>query len=283
MGITHCGSIATSLGGKMKKSTKQVNLETKIKKRLHGKPLEIVEYIFSDNEIQALHDYANIVSIKRLGYNDHGPVHMRKTALNALKMFDLLVNSRVKFNLEKEGTGTVEDSKISVLVASLLHDIGMTVARAKHEYMSVNLAIPIINRILEQFYPDDITRRIVLRSLILEGIFGHMASQPVDSIEAGLVLVGDGCDMEKGRARITTLLINKPRVGDIHKYSSRVIQKVNILPGENKPIRILVEMSQSAGFFQVEEVLFTKINISPVKPYIELYAQVMDEDILKYL
>ena len=31
-------------------------------------------------------------------------------------------------------------------------------------------------------------------------------------------------------------------------------------------------MSESVGFFQVEEVLITKINSSPIKDYIELYA-----------
>jgi len=79
------------------------------------------------------------------------------------------------------------------------------------------------------------------------------------------------------------LISNKPRVGDIHKYSSTSIQKVNILAGEKKPVKILVEMSQSVGFFQVEEVLFPKIAFSPVKKYIELYAGVKDQDMKKYL
>jgi len=267
----------------MKKSTKQIHLENKIMKMLSGKALSVVEYIFADKEIQVYHDYANIVSIKRLGFNDHGPVHMRKAALNALVMFELLEKAGIKFNLEKEGIGTKEDSKIAVLVASLLHDLGMTVTRKNHEFLSVQLAAPIIERILDKFYANDLTKRVILRSLIIECIFGHMATQPIHSLEAGLVLIGDGCDMEKGRARITTLLINKPRVGDIHKYSSREIQKVKIIPGEKKPIRIIAEMNQSVGFFQIEEVLFPKIASSPVKPYIELYAGVKGEEMLRYL
>jgi hypothetical protein len=44
-----------------------------------------------------------------------------------------------------------------------------------------------------------------------------------------------------------------------------------------------VEMNASVGFFQVEEVFFPKINNSPVKPYIELYAGVIDRELLRYL
>jgi len=180
----------------MKKSIKQKQLEDKIKKLLQGSTLKIAEYIFADEEIQLMQDYANVVSIKRLGFNDHGPVHMRKAALNALKMFNLLSDAGIEFNLTKEGYGTKEESRMVVLIASLLHDLGMTITRSNHEFLSLQLTTPIVNRILNKFYKDDIVRQVYLRSMILEGIFGHMATQPISSLEAGLVLVGDGCDME---------------------------------------------------------------------------------------
>lgn len=59
------------------------------------------------------------------GYNDHGPVHMRKAALNALIMFGLLHKDGIKFNLKEENISTAEDSKVAVLISSLLHDISM--------------------------------------------------------------------------------------------------------------------------------------------------------------
>ncbi|MBN2017589.1 MAG: phosphohydrolase [Candidatus Cloacimonetes bacterium] len=267
----------------IKKTHKQQNLEKTIISHLKGKAKEIAEHIFEDEEVQALQDYANTVSIKRLGYNDHGPVHMRKAALNALKMFDLLHKAGIKFNLENENLGTVEDSQVSVLMASLLHDVGMSSTRDHHEIIGIIIAEPIIQRILDVIYGKDIHRKCILKSMVIEGIFGHMATEKIYSLEAGLVLIGDGCDMEKGRSRITTLLSQQPRVGDIHKYSASSIQKVNILKGEKKPIKILIEMSQSAGFFQIEEVLFPKIVSSPVKPYIELYGQVKNKDMMQYL
>ncbi|MDO9578618.1 MAG: phosphohydrolase [Candidatus Cloacimonadales bacterium] len=267
----------------MKKSVIQIKFEEKIRIRLAGKALEVAEFLFTDPTIQILQEYANIVSIKRLGFNDHGPVHMRKAALNAILMFDLLTEANIKLNLEKEGVGTVEDSKIGVLTAAVLHDIGMSVSRDNHEFMSVNLALPIIDRLLDQFYHSDLIKKVIIKSLIIECIFGHMATQTIHTLEAGLVLIGDGCDMEQGRSRITTMLSDKPRVGDIHKYSSTGIKKVHISKGEIKPIRIRVDMTESVGFFQVEEVLFPKIASSPVGKYIELEAGVIGKEYKKYL
>jgi metal-dependent HD superfamily phosphatase/phosphodiesterase len=110
-----------------------------------------------------------------------------------------------------------------------------------------------------------------------------MAMIKVHSLEAGLILVADGCDMEKGRARIPMLINAEARVGDIHKYSSSAVDRITIGPGTEKPIGIEIEMSQSVGFFQIEEVLFPKLNMSPAKPYIELTAAVIDEEPKRYL
>ncbi len=265
------------------KSKKETALERELLKRLSGKCLEMANLIFSDIEIRNLMDYANIVSIKRLGFNDHGPVHMKTASLNAMIMFDLLKDAGIQFSLVSEQVGTVEDSKVAVFTASMLHDIGMTVGRENHEIYSMIFAVNIIDRLLNAVYKNDAEKKIILRSLIMEGIAGHMATQKIHSIEAGLVLIGDGCDMEKGRARIPTLLKTKPKVGDIHRYSSTAIQDLSISKGSRKPIRIDVKMNESVGFFQIESVLFPKILSSPVRPYIELYAGVIGQEMMEYL
>lgn len=267
----------------MRKSVKQLGLETKVLNKLNGLSKEIAEYVFSDMEIKALQDYANTISIKRLGFNDHGPVHMLKATLNALTMLDLLTEAGIKLNLESEGMGTVEDSRIAVFLATILHDIGMSISRDRHEIMGVTIAQPILTRILERFFPDDTCRQVVLKSTITEGILGHMATQKIHSLEAGLVLIGDGCDMEKGRARISLKLADEAKRGDIHRYSSSAIRKVKIVKGKIRPICIEVEMKESVGFFQVEEVLYPKIQSSPVKKYIELKAGVIDNEVKQYL
>ena len=267
------------------KSVKEVSVESKILKRLQNLPacLELVNYLFNDAELQEMQDYANNVSIRRLGYNDHGPVHMRQVTANAIKMMNILHESGIKTSLETEEIGSFEDSMCAVILAGLMHDLGMMIGRQGHEEMSVTLAKPIIERSLMHILPDNLHRRVVIKSVAIEAIIGHMSSRKIHSTEAGIILIADGCDMTKGRARIPLALNTTPKVGDIHKYSANAINRIGIHHGENKPIRIDIEMSGDVGFFQIEEVLLTKIDVSPAKQYVELYAGVEGEEPKCYL
>jgi metal-dependent HD superfamily phosphatase/phosphodiesterase len=265
------------------KSPKQITLEEKLLGLLEGKPREMAAILIEDPETNALQDYANTVSIQRLGYNDHGPVHMRKVAINAILMSILLKNKGIPLNLEKEGIGTLGDSQSALMLAAFLHDVGMTVGRQDHEHSAIHIAMPILNRLLEKVYPGEITRQVIIRSLALECIVGHMATQQIHSLEAGILLVADGSDMEKGRARIPMILKTESKVGDIHKYSANAVDRVRIVEGEERPIRINVEMNASVGLFQIEEVLFHKINSSPLKPHIELVVFIRGEKQKVYL
>jgi metal-dependent HD superfamily phosphatase/phosphodiesterase len=249
---------------------------------LSGKAVAALEMLLQDEELQAAQEYANTVSIVRLGYNDHGPVHMRTVAMNVLIMFRLLRQAGIKTSLENEECGDFEDSLTAVLCASILHDLGMGVGRQDHEMHSVYLSLPILNRILEEVYKGNIKKQVMIRALTLECIAGHMGARTIHSLEAGVVQIADGCDMTKGRARIP-LAIGQTKVGHIHQYSANSIEEVRIDAGKEKPIRIDVHMSNDAGFFQVEEVLLKKIAGSTAKPFIELYAQVLEEAPHQYL
>lgn len=267
------------------KSVKEISVESKILKRLQSHPLclELAQYLFEDGELQEMQDYANNVSIKRLGYNDHGPVHMRQVAANSIKMLNILHECGIKTSLEKEEIGTFEDSMCAVILAGLMHDLGMMIGRQGHEEMSVILAKPLVERALMHILPNDLHKRVVIRSLVIEAIIGHMASRKIHSTEAGIILIADGCDMTKGRARIPLAMNTTPKVGDIHKYSANAIDRIRIQHGEKKPIKITVEMTGDVGFFQIEEVLFTKIDSSPAKQYVELYAGVIGQESKCYL
>jgi metal-dependent HD superfamily phosphatase/phosphodiesterase len=270
------------------RSSKQLSLDKKILTAVtslspSGKAVKAAEFLLEDSEIRAMQDYANTVSIKRLGYNDHGPVHMRTVALNTLRMMELLREAKIKTSLELEDSGDFEDSLVAVLTAGFLHDVGMTMGRQDHEIHGSYLAAPLIDRVLQRVYPENILLRVSVRSIALESISGHMGNRIIHSLEAGVILVADGCDMEKGRARIPIALGNGPRVGDIHKYSANSIERVGISAGREKPIRIDVTMSAELGLFQVEEVLLGKIAASTIKGYIELYAQENKKEPKRYL
>ncbi len=248
-------------------------------------PLRLWNYLQSNQEIAAIQDYANMVSIGRLGLNDHGPVHMKTVCRNALKMLSILHTAGIQTSLEKENVGSFADSVAAVMLATLLHDSGMTIGRNGHELYSSIISYPIIERVLSHLLPEDsnILRRTIIRSIAMEGIIGHMATRPIHSIEAGLILIADGCDMTKGRARIPLEIRSKPSEGDIHKYSANSIEKVKIGQGHERPLKIEIHMKAEVGFFQVEEVLIPKIQSSPAKSLLELYAGVDGEEMKRYM
>ena len=270
------------------RSPKENSLDTKIIKalkelNLSGKALHAAKLMVADEEIQTIQDYANNVSIVRLGFNDHGPVHMRTVTLNAIIMMSFLKQAGIKTSLENEGVGDFEDSLIAVILAAMLHDLGMCIGRQDHELHSSHLAMPILERLLAKIYPDNLQKTVMVKTLALEGILGHMGNRTIHSLEAGVVQVADGCDMTKGRARIPIAMGYSPRMGDIHQYSASSIEKVILGLGKEKPISIEILMSSEVGYFQVEEVLLAKIASGTAKPYIELHAQVKGKESKRYL
>ena len=277
------------------KSPKEQQVEAKLRKQVEDLasrnpeggdlPVRLLGILLKHPEITALQNYANTVSITRIGLNDHGPVHMKTVTRNALKILGILHEAGVQTCVEKEQTGTFTDSIMAVMFAAMLHDSGMTIARKNHELYSGIICHTLIGDILQQLFPEekDMMRRVVIRSLAMEGILGHMGSHPVHSIEAGVILIADGCDMTKGRARIALEIPTEPAVGDMHKYSAHSIEKVKIRRGENRPLKIEVTMKSEVGFFQIEAVLIPKIQASPVRGLVELYAGVEGEEMKRYV
>ena len=270
------------------RSGKELALDSKILEKiqslnLSGKTEQIAEYLLKDDEIQAMQEYANEVSIVRLKYNDHGPVHMRTVAFNSMIMMELLRQAGEKTSLEKEKAGDFEDSLSAVLCGAFLHDMGMGVGRQDHELHSVYMAYPVISRILAIVYANSIQKQVMIRSMAMEAISGHMGTRSIHSLEAGIVQVADGCDMKKGRARIPLIISGGPRMGDIHQYSAQAINELVIEAGKEKPICIRIDMSSEVGLFQVEEVLINKIASGTAKSYIELYAILNGGEPKRYL
>jgi len=271
------------------KSSRELNIDGKLIDMvnalgLSGKAVTALEILLADEEIQAAQEYANTVSIVRLGYNDHGPVHMRTVTQTAILMLCLLQKAGIKTSLESDGCGDFEDSLIAVIIAAILHDLGMGMGRQNHELHGTILAQPYIDRLLEKIYKDDLNKKVMIRAVAMEGIAGHMGTISISSLEAGIVQIADGCDMTKGRARIQISMAHTPqKTGYIHQYSANSIEEVYIGAGEEKPIRINVHMSSEVGLFQVEEVLLHKIANGTAKQYIELYAQLDGEEVKRYL
>lgn len=255
-----------------RKSHLERKLDDKLRKQCPGGRLcELVNNMVDDPLIASIQNYANVVSIQRLGYNDHGPVHARIVALNSLRILDLLNEGGVPPSIVSEEVATLDDARVAVFAGAFLHDLGMSVTRDDHERHSMQIAEQILERHLSRIY-DDEGQIWMMRSLINECIIGHMGNYRIHSVEAGSVMIGDGADCTRGRAQIPVLLSKSPMLGDIHRFSASAITEVRIIKGQRKPVRLEIDMTGSAGLFQVEEVLIGKAKISPIMNFLEVAA-----------
>lgn len=120
---------------------------------------------------------------------------------------------------------------------------------------------------------QDAEKMYEMRGHILHAIHVHGADIKDLTMEATLVGIADGTDMTKGRGRLAfdTGNIN------IHTVSALSIEKVEIVKGTEKPIEIRIEMSNSAGIFQVQETLVPKLTGSPLEDHVDIIAITIPE------
>lgn len=226
------------------------------------------ELLMKDAEFNVLLEMANINAVKRLLYNDHGPVHARIVAGSALEIFDRLIQHNVvPSSLAYKTAGNVEEASLIVFLGAMFHDIGNSVHRANHEMIGALIARPILDRVLRRLFPKDKRKRVMLRQEVMHAIYSTAMEVQSLTIEGGIVKIADGTDMAMGRARYPY----KMGKNDMHALSAISVQKVTISTDE-KPVVINVYMKDSAGVFQIEEVLAPKINTSGLKAYVAVNA-----------
>ena len=239
--------------------------------RHNPKLKQIIDRVNGDDELYTLWQVANINAVQRLGISDHGPVHVQIVTNIGLKLLRLLVDRSVQPNLVVNHNLTVEDAELVVVLASLLHDTGMSIHRIDHEQYSLLLARSKVRELLEGIY--DVSTMTILISEILHAIISHRAGGKPLTLEAGIVRVADALDMAEGRSRIP---FQAGKV-NIHSVSAAAIVEIKIEQGESKPIRIVARMSNSAGIFQLDELLKDKLEGSGLEPYVEVEAKIEGE------
>lgn len=238
-----------------------------------NKKLErLILKVKEDRALNTLLRMSNVNAIDRLGYNDHGPVHIKITANLALKILRLLTKKGVVPSLVKNYGLKQEDAEIVVVSGSILHDIGHAIHRRGHEILSTIFAIPIIDELLKDIYEKE-EEKTILKFEILQTIYSHEPRIKPLTIEGGVIKVADALDMEKGRARIPY------KIGyiNIHSVSALAIEKVEIFEGKEKPLKIIILMSNPAGIFQVDELLKAKIMTSGIEEMLEVEVRLIKE------
>lgn len=255
-------------------------LENRVRIRLpvrhNPKLAEIIERVNAHDRLYALWVTANVTAVDRLHMSDHGPVHVQIVANSALRLLRLLMAAEVEPSVVAHYGLERADAEVVVALAALFHDVGMSIHREGHEGFSLFVAQPILDDLLADLYDPPVDT--VVRSEIQHAIICHRSGGTPLTVEGGVMRIADALDMAQGRSRIPFTAGST----SIHAVSAAAIEGVHIEPCESHPVRIRIEMGNSAGVFQVDELLRRKLKGSGLERYI-LVEAVIEGDTEKRL
>ena len=227
----------------------------------------LVERASSDPQIGAWWHMQQVAS-ERLGMSDHSWVHIQIVSNIALRILRLADRAGIEPAMVSDHGMTARDAEVVVVAGAMLHDTGMSIHRADHEAYSLFLAEPKLRELLAGSYEEP--ELTVVVSEILHCIIGHRRRGEPYTLEAGVVRVADALDMAQGRARLPV----ERGISGIHAISAAAIDDVSIDRGTDRPIRVEIKMNNSAGIFQVDDLLATKIRGTPLEGHVEVVAAV---------
>ncbi|HYG96646.1 MAG TPA: HD domain-containing protein [Solirubrobacterales bacterium] len=258
--------------GPQRKPPKEAIAEAQVRAPTRGnRKLEsFLDAVNHDEQVRAWW-YMTQVHAERLGMSDHSWVHMQIVLNIALRLLRLLVKSGVEPAMVADHGMRARDAEVVVAGGALLHDVGMSIHRADHEAYSLFLANSVLQRLLADAYREP--ERTVVASEILHAIIGHRRRGQPYTLEAGVVRVADALDMAQGRTRLP---LESGHEG-IHSISAAAIDEVRIEAGEERPVRVEIQLNNSAGIFQVDDLLATKIRDTPLDGRLEVVAKVEGE------
>ncbi len=255
--------------GPQRKPPKEAIAEARVRAPTRGnrKLEQFLAAVNEDEQVRAWW-YMAQVHAERLGMSDHSWVHTQIVLNIALRLLRLLVKAGVEPAVVADHAMAPRDAEVVVAGGALLHDVGMSIHRADHEAYSLFLASGALDRLLAGSYREP--QRTVIASEILHAIIGHRRRGQPYTLEAGVVRVADALDMAQGRTRIP---LEAGQEG-IHSISAAAIDEVRIEAGEERPLRIEIELNNSAGIFQVDDLLATKIRDTPLEGRVEVVAAI---------
>jgi metal-dependent HD superfamily phosphatase/phosphodiesterase len=263
---------APDASGPARKPPREAIAEARVRAPTRGnRKLEgFLEAVNSDEQVRAWW-YMTQVHAERLGMSDHSWVHMQIVLNISLRLLRLLVRSGVEPAVVSDHGMKDRDAEVVVAGGALLHDVGMSIHRVDHEDYSLFLAAGALDRLLADGYREP--ERTIVASEILHAIIGHRRRGEPYTLEAGVVRVADALDMAQGRTRIP---IESGHEG-IHSISAAAIDEVRIEAGEEHAVKIEIELNNSAGIFQVDDLLATKIRGTPLEGRLEVVAKIEGE------
>jgi metal-dependent HD superfamily phosphatase/phosphodiesterase len=212
--------------------------------------------------------YMQQVNAERRDMSDHSWVHVQIVVNIALRLFRLLHRAGVEPAMITEHDLGARDAEVVIAAACLFHDTGMSIHRTDHEQYSLFLAADRLPGLLAEIYDEP--ELTVVVSEAQHAVIGHRRHGEPITAEAGIVRVADALDMASGRSRVPF----ETRRPNIHSISAAAIDAVAIEPGEARSVRVEIQMNNSAGLFQVDELLATKLRGSGIEEHVEVVARI---------
>ncbi len=231
----------------------------------------LIAHIVADEELLQLWKCANMNAVDRCHISDHGEVHIRIVANAALKILRLLIDGGVEPSIVTNYQMEAKDAEVVVVLAACLHDTGISIHRDDHEKYSLFIANTKARQLLAGIYSEPALTIMV--SETLHAIVAHDTEQRCLTIEAGVLKVADTTDMTEGRSRIP---FEAGQV-NIHSVSAQAIRSVRIEKGAERPVRIAITLGNSAGIFQLDNLLKDKLSNSTLAHLVEVEARMEGE------
>jgi metal-dependent HD superfamily phosphatase/phosphodiesterase len=227
---------------------------------------EVLRVADADEEITTYLDAQNVNPVDRMQYNDHGTKHVEIVRHSALCLYELLKRGGVEFNGARQQGLEEADEPVIIALAAVLHDIGHVVHRESHPYYSIPLAADLLDRLLPEFY--DTADAVRMKGEVLHAILCHQTEETPLTLEAGVVRVADGLDMERGRSRVPYEQGGR----GINTVSSQSIERVRLLEGDQTPVVVEIAMTSAAGVYQVDNLLGSKVEESGLEDHLRVVA-----------
>lgn len=233
---------------------------------------KLMEEVNADDDLYGLWLAANVNAMERLDMTDHGPVHVKIVMNLAVRLLRLLVEAGVQPSVVSDYGMEATDAEVVVALAALFHDLGMSIQRADHEAFSLFVAQDKLRGLLPRLYDE--RRATIVRCEVLHAIIAHRSGGKPMTLEAGVVRLADALDMAKGRSRIPFAAGSL----SIHSVSAAAIEGVTLERGSDRAICVTVDMSNSAGLFQLDQLLREKLKGSGLEQHVEIRARLGEEE-----
>jgi metal-dependent HD superfamily phosphatase/phosphodiesterase len=228
----------------------------------------LLDAVNASDHVKALWHVSAVNASRRLGMSDHSWVHVQIVLNIGLRLARILFRRGVVPSLKVDYAMADGDAEVVVAAGCLLHCVGMSIHRNDHERYSLFLSADMISGLLAAAYEEP--ERTIIAAEILHAIIGHRRDGAPLTVEAGIVRIADALDMARGRSRV------EYEAGryNIHSLSAYAIEDVKISPGEERAVRVEIAMSNSAGIYQVDELLAEKLRGSGLEQHFEVVARI---------